>query len=67
SLVYRDASSSLDLGWALAAIAWGAVFIAAAELTKNAEGSTLLGSPRGDKVATSAQSEPAAQHSSHVR
>ncbi|MGH9184784.1 MAG: hypothetical protein ACRD0U_03040, partial [Acidimicrobiales bacterium] len=62
SVLFPDATSSLGLGWALAAIAWGAVLIAAAELTKNAEGSTLLGSPRGDKVATSAQSEPAAQH-----
>lgn len=34
SFLYRDASSSLDVGWALAAVAWGVVFIAAAELTK---------------------------------
>jgi hypothetical protein len=33
SLLYADLSSSLDLGWALAAIAWGAVFVAVAELT----------------------------------
>lgn len=64
SLFYSDATSSLDSGWALAALAWGAVFIAAAERTKNAEGSTLLGSPRGDKVAT--HSESAAQHSTHA-
>lgn len=30
SLVYTDISSRLELGWALAAIAWGAAFIAAA-------------------------------------
>lgn len=63
SLVYQDASFSLDSGWALAAIAWGAVFIAVAELTKNAEGWASLGSPRRGKVATSAQPEPAAHHS----
>ena len=34
SLVYPDVSSSLGPVWALAAIAWGAVFVAAAELTK---------------------------------
>jgi uncharacterized cupredoxin-like copper-binding protein len=34
SLVFPDASSSLGPVWALAAIAWGAVFVAAAELTK---------------------------------
>jgi len=36
SLVYPDPTSSLGLGWALAAIAWGAAFIAVAELTKEA-------------------------------
>ncbi|MCI0438645.1 MAG: cupredoxin domain-containing protein [Chloroflexi bacterium] len=44
SLVYPDASSSFSLGWALAAIAWGVVFVAAAELTQDAENPTLLGS-----------------------
>lgn len=67
SLVYPDASSSLEVGWALAAVAWGAAFIAAAERTKNAEGSRLLGSPRGGKVTTAAQPEPAAQHSTQAR
>lgn len=67
SLVYPDATSSLDVGWAFAAIAWGAVFIAAAERTKNAEVSTLLDSLRGGKVTTSAPPEPAAQHSTDVR
>ncbi|MGH2532857.1 MAG: hypothetical protein ACRDJW_11215 [Thermomicrobiales bacterium] len=43
SVVYPDVSSSLGLGWAFAAIAWGAVFVAAAELTKNAESPKLLG------------------------
>jgi hypothetical protein len=46
SLVFPGVTSSLGLGWALAAIAWGVVFVAAAELTKDkdADGSTLLGS-----------------------
>jgi hypothetical protein len=44
SLVYPDSSSSLGPGWALAAIAWGVVFVAVAELTRDAEVPTLLGS-----------------------
>jgi hypothetical protein len=44
SVLYPDASSSLGLVWALAAIAWGAMFVATAELTRDAEGPTLLGS-----------------------
>lgn len=44
SLVFQDASSSLSVGWALAAIAWGTVFVATAELTKNTVGRTLLAS-----------------------
>lgn len=48
SLVYPDVTSSLGPIWALAAIAWGAAFVAAAELTKDlakdAEGRTLGGS-----------------------
>jgi hypothetical protein len=47
SLLFPDVSSSLGLGWALAAIAWGAVFVAAAERTKDVDSPTLLGS-RGD-------------------
>ncbi len=43
SLVFPDASSSLGLVWALAAIAWGVVFIVAAELTKDAASPKLLG------------------------
>jgi hypothetical protein len=42
SLIYADASSSLGTVWAVAAIAWGAGFVAAAELTKDAEFPTLL-------------------------
>jgi hypothetical protein len=45
SIAYPDAASSIDLVWAVAAIAWGVVFVAAAELTRDAEGSRLLGSP----------------------
>ena len=44
SLVYPDSSSSLAPFWALAAIAWGAGFVAAAELTKTTEGPALPGS-----------------------
>ena len=60
SLVFPDASSSLGLVWALAAIAWGAVFVAAAELTKGViskddtgvrpERSSTSGTPRWVKV-----------------
>jgi hypothetical protein len=44
SLIYPDSSSSLAPIWALAAIAWGAGFVAAAELTKHTERPTLPGS-----------------------
>ncbi|MDQ3639945.1 MAG: hypothetical protein M3450_00395 [Actinomycetota bacterium] len=67
SLLYPDASSSLDLGWALAAIAWGVVFVAAAELTKHVEGSTLLGSPRVGKVSAPEHPERAAPQPTHAR
>jgi hypothetical protein len=40
SMVSSDASSSLGVVWALAAIAWGVVFLAAAELTRIVEGPT---------------------------
>lgn len=66
SVLYPDASSSLDLGWALAAIAWGVVFVAVAELTKNAEDSTLLGAQSVAKVTAPAQPDRAAQHSTHA-
>jgi hypothetical protein len=41
SVIYPDGSSSLGLVWAVAAIAWGVVFVATAELTKGAEGRIL--------------------------
>src|SRR5262245_14121768 len=44
SLVFPDVDSSLGPIWALAAIAWGVVFVAVAELTQDAECPTLLGS-----------------------
>lgn len=44
SVLFPNVSSSLGLVWALAAIAWGVVFVAAAELTKGTESPTLLGS-----------------------
>jgi len=43
SLAYPEVSSSLGPEWALAAIAWGVVFVAAAELTKNTASPKLLG------------------------
>lgn len=46
SMMYPEATSSLGLVWALAAIAWGAGFVAAAELTKDAKRPTPSGSPR---------------------
>lgn len=47
SLIYPNVTSSLGLFWALAAIAWGVVFIATAELTKNTKGPTL---PRSRRI-----------------
>jgi len=44
SVLVPDSGSSLGLGWALAAIAWGVVFVTAAELTQETESPTLLGS-----------------------
>ena len=44
--VLYPVSSSLSLPWALAAIAWGTTFVAAAELTRGAESPMLLRSPR---------------------
>jgi hypothetical protein len=46
SLVYPDAASSLGLIWALAAIVWGAVFVAVAELTKRTDKAMGPGSER---------------------
>jgi hypothetical protein len=37
SVVYPDVDSSLSVVWAVAAIAWGVVFVAAAELTRHAQ------------------------------
>jgi hypothetical protein len=44
SLIYPDTSSSLGTVWAIAAMAWGVVFIAAAEFSKESKGSKKLGS-----------------------
>lgn len=43
SLVYPNVDSSLSLNWAIAAIAWGVAFVAAAEITQDVESPTLLG------------------------
>ena len=53
SLLYPDATSRLDLPWALAAIVWGAVFVATAEFTKSDEGSTLAASRLAIETRTS--------------
>ena len=53
SLVYRDVDSSLTPVWAFAAIAWGVVFVTAAELTKDAGSPKLFGVPGGSKARTS--------------
>ncbi len=45
SALYPDATSSVDLIWALAAIAWGVAFVAAAELTTDAEATSHTGPP----------------------
>ena len=60
SVAFPNVSSSLSLVWAIAAIAWGAVFVAAAELTKGvlskddtgvrSDRSTTSGTPRWVKV-----------------
>jgi hypothetical protein len=42
SVMYPDATSSLGLFWGVASITWGVVFVAAAELTKDAKLPTLL-------------------------
>lgn len=46
SMIYPEPSSSLSLGWALAAIAWGVGFVAAAEFTGDAERAVASGSER---------------------
>jgi hypothetical protein len=45
SVMYPDVASSLGLVWALAAIAWGAVFVAAAELTTRATEEMHMAAP----------------------
>jgi uncharacterized cupredoxin-like copper-binding protein len=44
SLLFPEGDSGLGPVWALAAIAWGVAFVAAAELTQEAKHPTLLGS-----------------------
>jgi hypothetical protein len=41
SMIYPESSSSLGSIWALAAVAWGAVFVSAAVLTQAADGQTV--------------------------
>lgn len=59
SIIYPNVASSLDLIWTVAAIAWGAVFIGASEVSKKRQSSAVLGvrgpastseSPQGTKV-----------------
>jgi len=42
SLAYPDIDSSLNPGWAVAAVAWGIAFIAAARLSRDPEGSAMM-------------------------
>jgi len=42
SFLYPDVDSSLGPVWALAAIAWGVVFVAAGELSREARGQTQV-------------------------
>jgi hypothetical protein len=42
SVIYPDASSSLGVVWAVAAITWGVAFVATAALTKDPDLPTLL-------------------------
>jgi CRISPR-associated Cas5-like protein len=66
SLLYRDVASSLEVGWALAAIGWGAVFIATAERTRHANGAALLASLRG-ATATAAPPPDPSEHQTYAR
>lgn len=50
SIVYPNVASRLDVIWAVAAIAWGVMFIAASEVTMNKESSIRLGVRRGDPI-----------------
>jgi len=60
SVVYPDATSSLGLVWALAAIAWGVGFVAAAELTTRAteENTHMAGLPPDTGVGRDRESTP---------
>lgn len=66
SLLYAEASSSLDAGWALAAVAWGIAFVAVAERARNGERSTP---PRSSTVGTvnADQPERATRHVTDAR
>ncbi|MGH9030491.1 MAG: hypothetical protein ACRDZV_00045 [Acidimicrobiia bacterium] len=66
SLLYSDAASSLDAGWALAAIAWGVVFIVVAEFTKNAAGPRLLGRLSVPKATASSHADAVTHQSTHA-
>ncbi len=67
SLLYPNATSSLDVGWALAAIVWGVVFVAVAELTRSGEDPRRLGLLGKGKTAALVQSERAQHRPSHAR
>jgi hypothetical protein len=67
SLLYPLVDSSLGLGWALAAIAWGVGFVARSELAAKAVTAAPAGSPQGseggpdDSTRPSAASAPSAK------
>ncbi len=43
SIMYPEATSSLDLSWVLAALVWGFVFLVSAQLTKPADARAAVG------------------------
>lgn len=53
SMLYPDPASSLGIVWALAAIAWGVVFVAAPAFTRDADGLAPLGSRGAEQRQTS--------------
>lgn len=67
SLVFPDAASSLGSVWALAAVAWGVLFVMVAERTRKAEASTSAASPGPGRVPAQRQPARAAQDTPDAR
>lgn len=66
SILVPDAASSLSLVWAVGAIAWGAIFLAAAELTNDTKSPKQFGSVGGvsddNRVVPDRGSTPSTPH-----